>query len=61
MKEKSTLNAVVTATKEKGFVVLKLSVGDIDNLYIKVNDFGGKEKKRAQALTYKIYKYLGGK
>lgn len=54
-------NAVVTATKVNGFINLVLSVEGVDSVKIKVNDFGGKEKKSAKALTFKIYKALGGK
>lgn len=58
MSEKQN-NAVVTATlNDKGYVVLTLSVKDMDNLSIKINDFGGKEKAKAKKIAYKLYKTL---
>lgn len=60
------MNIIISAIKnEKGYVSLTLSVKDkkgnniVDNVSIKVNDYGGTQKKRAKALTYKIYKALG--
>lgn len=61
MKENTKNNAVVTATKENGFVRLSLSIEGCENISIKVNDFGGTQKKRAKQLSYKVYKCLGGK
>lgn len=54
-------NAIIKATKnEKGFISLELDVNGI-NASIKINDFGGSQKKTARLLTYKLYKSLGGK
>lgn len=50
-------NAILTATKEKGFINLTLTIGEVTT-NIKVSDYGGTQKKRAKALTYKIYKIL---
>lgn len=58
MKEKQC-NASLEAKLESGFVHLYLNLGEI-KCEIKVNDYGGKYKKRAKALTYKIYKTLEG-
>lgn len=53
-------NAKITAQKnEKGFITLYLEVEGIKTT-IKVNDYNGVYKKRAKALTYKIYKVLEG-
>ena len=49
-------NVKLTATiNEKGFVNLVLSMEGCENVNIKVNDFNGKEKKKAKKLAYKIY------
>lgn len=53
-------NAFLTATKEKGFINLTLTIGEVVTS-IKVNDYNGNQKKRARALTYKIYKILEAK
>lgn len=55
-KNAKTLNALVKAQKKGGFITLWLDIEGCDNISIKVNDFGGSQKKRAKALTYKIYK-----
>lgn len=54
-------NAVITATKQNGYIALSISLEGCDNVSIKVNDFGGTQKARAKAISYKIYKSLGGK
>ena len=61
MKENAKNNAVVTATKENGFVHLSLTIEGCENISIKVNDFGGTQKEKAKKLSYKVYKLLGGK
>ena len=59
MKEKN-LNATITAEKGKnGYYSLYLSFEGYENVSIKVNDFGGTQKKTAQKLTYAIAKKLG--
>lgn len=62
------MSVVIKAEKnDKGFIALNLTLmsekGDVicDNVSIKVNDYAGSQKKRARALTYKIFKALGGK
>lgn len=52
MEKKIEIKAIKNA---KGFVVLSLDIGDMHNIPIQVNDFGGKDKKKAKKLTYKIY------
>lgn len=53
-------NAIIKAVKnEKGYYELSLTIGDFDNVSIKVNDFGGTKKKTAQKLTFAIAKKLG--
>lgn len=59
MKEK-LLNATIRVEKnKKGFYSLYLNFEDLQNVNIKVNDFGGTQKKTAQKLTYVIAKKLG--
>ena len=53
MKEK---NAQVNATLKNGFVVLTINVGKYHDVPIKINDFGGTDKKKAKKLAYAIYK-----
>lgn len=60
-KKAKTLNALVRAQKVGGFISLYLDIEGLDNVNIQVNNFGGTQRKRAKALTYKIYKALGGK
>lgn len=56
-KEKKTFNCLLEATKnDKGFIVLKITTATCDNVVIRVNDFGGQDKKTAKRLTYKLYK-----
>jgi len=58
MKEK--LNATIRVEKnEKGFYSLYLDFDGFDGVSIKVNDFGGTQKKTAKKLTYAIAKKLG--
>lgn len=53
-------NATITAQKnEMGYITLFLEVEGIKTT-IKVNDYNGEYKKRAKALTYKIFKVLEG-
>lgn len=53
-------NAIIKAVKNKeGFIELSLTIGDLDNVSIKVNDYGGTQKKTAQKLSFKIYKKVG--
>lgn len=52
-------NAKVIAKLVNGYVHLYLNLGEI-KCEIKVNDYAGQYKKRAKALTYKIYKTLEG-
>ena len=46
-----TVNIKVVKNKE-GYYELSLTMGDLDNVSIKVNDFGGTKKKTARKLTY---------
>lgn len=51
----------LTAQKtEEGYINLVLSMEGAENINIKVNDYNGKEKKRARKLTYKIYCLCNG-
>lgn len=59
-KNAKTLNALVKAENKGGFIALFLDIEGCNNVSIKVNDFGGSQKKRAKALTYKIYKAIRG-
>lgn len=55
--EKLAFNCLLEATKnDKGFIVLKITTVTCDNVVIRVNDFGGQDKKTAKRLTYKLYK-----
>ena len=51
-----TLNATIKATMENGFIKLTLSCDGLTDVSIKVNDFGGTQKKTAKKLTYALYK-----
>ena len=55
--EKLTINAV---KNEKGFIILSVNGGGLENVRLKVDDFGGKDKKKARKLTYKIYCLING-
>lgn len=52
----ATLKAYLNA---KGYVVLSLSVEGYEDIAIKVNDFGGKDSKKARKLAYALYKKVG--
>lgn len=55
--EKKTFNCLLEVEKnDKGFIVLKITTATCDNVVVKVNDFGGQDKKTAKRLTYKLYK-----
>ena len=58
--KKMKQNATISAKKNKfGYYELSITLEGFDNVSIKVNDFGGTQKKTAQKLTYAIAKKLG--
>ena len=54
----ATLKAEIN---KKGFVTLSLSMDGAENIAICVNDFGGKDTKKARKLAYKLYCLVNGK
>lgn len=57
------LNAQLLAkVNEKGFIELSiLPDGWTNTISIKINDFGGTQKKSAKAISYKLVKMCEGK
>lgn len=53
-------NAVITAIMDKGFIRLYADIDNVGLVPLRINDYGGLYKKRARALSYKIYKNVNG-
>lgn len=55
-------NALLEASKnEKGFITLKITLEGGSPVVVDVSTFNGTRKKQARAITYALYKQLGGK